>query len=207
MRKLGTAILIACVACALAASVGTPRANALLGLGGTCGGSTSQPFAPWLDYASYYLVPNGGVENGSYGWSLSGGASVVSGNEPFWPTGTHSLALPSGSQAVSPVVCIGPNNPVLRMFVEDEGGTDGGLRVRVYWYGVLNTLLGITDYATFDDGVSWSPSSKVPTVGGVNVLVPLLGSTSARVVLTPVGAGSAWAVDDLYVDPLASRCC
>jgi hypothetical protein len=44
-------------------------------------------------------------------------------------------------------------------------------------------------------------------VGGINVLIPLLGSTSARIVLTPLGSGSAWNVDDLYIDPLASRCC
>jgi hypothetical protein len=199
--------LVFTIAVAVAATVGVGRANALLGLGGNCSGTTSTPFTTWNDWASYYLVPNGGVENGSTGWSLSGGASVVYGNEPFLPTGFHSLSLPSGSQAVSPVVCIGPDDPVLRMFVEDKGGTDSGLRVRVYWYGLLNILLGVSDYATFAPGTAWAPSSTVPTVGGVNVLIPLLGSTSARIVLTPLGSGSQWNADDLYIDPLASRCC
>ena len=33
----------------------------------------------------------------------------------------------------------------------------------------------------------------------------LLGSTSARIELTPLGSGSAWKVDDVFVDPWASR--
>ncbi|MHB8642804.1 MAG: hypothetical protein ACYDA3_07965 [Gaiellaceae bacterium] len=209
-KRISIASSIAFVALLVAATVGVSAAVArgnLLGLGGTCNGSTSQPFTFWGDYSSYYLVPNGGVENGSYGWSLSGGATVGSGNEPFLNTGSHSLILPSGSSATSPVTCIGTNSPTLRMFVEDAGGTDSGLRVRVYWYGLLNTLLGTSEYATFAPGVAWAPSNVVPTVVGISGLVPILGSTSARIQLTPLGAGSSWSVDDLYIDPLASRCC
>ena len=93
------------------------------------------------------------------------------------------------------------------MFIEDANGTDTDLRIRVYWYGLLNTLLGSSEYATFLPGFDWAPSNTVPTVVGISGLVPILGSTSARVVFTPLGAGSSWTVDDLYVDPLASRCC
>ncbi len=206
--RLRYAKLVFCIVLLVATATAAAEASAqtrLLGL--SCSGSTSQPFAAWGDYASYYLAPNGGLEGGSTGWSLTGGASVVTGNEPFLGSGTRSLSLPSGSSATSPTTCIGTLNMALRMFVEDSGGTDSGLRVRVYWYGLLNSLLGVTDYATFAPGTSWQPSSKVSTIGGVNLLVPLLGSTSARVKLTPLGSGSAWNVDDLYVDPLASRCC
>jgi hypothetical protein len=197
--RLAGTIVVALAAVALAA----PAANAdLIGnlLGGGCPSGGSQVFAPWGDYASYFLAPNGGVENGSTGWSLSG-ASVGGGNEPFLPTGTHSLSLPSGSSALSPVTCIGPKSLALRMFGSDARGTDSGLRVRVRWYGLLNQLLGITDYAVFKPGGGWSPTSSVNSVGGFNLLVPLLGSTSARVELTPLGSGSSWRIDDLYIDP------
>ena len=131
-----------------------------------------------------------------------GGASVVSGNEPFLPTGTHSLSLPSGSVALSPVTCIGPKNIAIRMFGADAGGTDSGLRVRVLWYGLLNQLLGATDFAVFKPGSGWWPTSSVNSTGGFNLLIPLVGSTSARVQLTPLGGGSSnWHIDDLYVDP------
>ncbi|HEY8316911.1 MAG TPA: hypothetical protein VIG35_08615, partial [Gaiellaceae bacterium] len=136
-----------------------PAASAkstLLGLGSTgCTSSGSQVFAPWADLASYFLAPNGGFELGSYGWSLGSGASVVNGNQPYFGSGTHSLSLPSGSSATSPVICIGSNDPYVRLFGTDAGGTDGGLHVRVIWYGLLNMVLGITDFTTYRGGNGW----------------------------------------------------
>jgi hypothetical protein len=191
-----------------AAAFAVPAANAgLIGnlLGGNCPSSGTTVFAPWQDYSSYYLAPNGGFESGTTGWSLSG-TSVVSGNEPFYASGTHSLSLPSGSTATSPVVCLGPSDLVVRMFAADPSGTDSGLRVRVIWYGLLNQVLGISDFATLAPGGKWLPSSKINSSGGLQVpLLPILGSTSARVQVTPLGAGSRWQIDDLYIDPWVNR--
>jgi hypothetical protein len=175
-------------------------------LAGNCPSGGSQVFAPWQDYANYYLAPNGSFELGTAGWSLSGGARVVDGNEPFLPTGSHSLSLPSGSSALSPVICLGPKQIYVRMFAGDAGGTDRGLRVRVVWYGLLNKVLGISDFAVFEPGHDWSPTSKLNSSGGMQVpLLPLVGSTSARVEVTPLGSGSNWRIDDLFVDPYISR--
>jgi hypothetical protein len=33
----------------------------------------------------------------------------------------------------------------------------------------------------------------------------LLGSTSARIQITPLGAGSRWQIGDLYIDPWVNR--
>ena len=212
-RIVSLAALTATVAgLALAAagvSSAAPRDGGLLGglLGGNCPKSGVPVFAPWGDYNLYYPVPNGGLENGSSGWSLSGGAAVVPGNEPFYPSGKRSLALQSGSTATSPVVCIGPKDVRIRMFGSDPGGEDSGLHVRVLWYGLLNQLLGVSDYGTFASGGGWAPTSTVNSVGGFNLLVPLLGSTSARIQLTPSGSDSGWRIDDVYVDPWASSCC
>jgi hypothetical protein len=199
--------LLPAVLAATAFSV--PAANAgLIGnlLGGNCPTGGSQVFAPWQDYASYLLAPNGGLESGTTGWSLSGGAKVVSGNEPFLRTGSHALSLPSGSSALSPVVCLGQNQLFLRMFGADSGGSDKGLRVQVVWYGLLNKVLGISDFATYGAGGAWSPTSKLSSGGGLQVpLLPILGSTSARVMVTPLGSGSAWQIDDLYIDPCIGR--
>jgi len=208
LRLLRRSVLLACTAAcaaAAAAAYAQPAKADLLGLGGLLGGNncpkTGLPvFSPWGDLHLYYPVPNGGLESGSTGWSLRG-ASVVYGNEPFYPNGSRSLALPSGSTATSPVVCIGPDDLALRMFASDAGGTDSGLRVRVLWYGLLNQLVGSSDYATFAPGAGWAPSSSVDSGGGFNLLLPLLGSTSARIQITPLGSGSNWRVDDLYVDP------
>jgi len=192
------------VALAVAAfAVPTASARpALLGLGGSsCPSGGTQVFSAWGDNAVYYLASNGGFELGSYGWSLSGGASVVSGNEPFFASGGHSLSLPSGSSATSPLICLGPNDPYVRLFGADGGGSDGGLHVRVVWYGLLNIVLGITDFTTYGPGNSWDALGQLNSTGGGNVLIPLLGSTSARIQFAPLGSGSRWQIDDLYVDP------
>jgi len=193
-------VLAAAAACG---AVAAAPAHALLGLGGSnCPTSGSQVFWPIDgDTNSYYLASNGGFENGSYGWSLSGGASVVYGNEPFLASGTHSLSLPSGSSATSPVICLGPNDVYVRMFGSDATGTDSGLRVRVIWYGLLNTVLGLSDVTTYAPGGPWAAQGQLDSSGGGNILLPLLGSTSARIQITPIGSGSKWRIDDLYIDP------
>jgi hypothetical protein len=206
--RLGYRFVLATIVAVTAVALGAPAANAdLLGglIGNNCPTSGMQVFAPWSDFRSYYLAPNGGLESGTTGWSLSGGASVTSGNQPFFGSGTHSLSLPSGSSALSPATCIGPYALSLRMFGKDVGGTDNGVHVRVLWYGLLNRLLGATDYATFPGGGKWSPTGSVSSSGGFNLLLPLLGSTSARIQITPLGSGSSWRIDDVYVDPWASR--
>ena len=67
-------------------------------------------------------------------------------------------------------------------------------------------MLGISDFATYGPGSQWSPTSKLSSSGGLQVpLLPILGSTSARVMLTPLGSGSKWQIDDLYIDPCIGR--
>jgi hypothetical protein len=204
--------LIPAVLAATAFSVPAANAGLISGitnlLSGNCPSGGTQVFAPWQDTANYLLAPNGSFEFGTYGWSLSGGATVVSGNEPFYPTGTHSLSLPSGSSAMSPTVCLGTNQLYIRMFGNDLGGTDGGLRVRVYWYGLLNQLLGYSDFAVFAPGGPWAPTTQVASSGGLLAPLPvvaLVSSSSARIQITPLGSGSHWQIDDVYIDPSVMR--
>jgi hypothetical protein len=195
----------------LAAAFSVPAANAgLIGnlLNGNCPSGGSQVFGPWADAANYILAPNGSFEFGTQGWTLTGGAGVVSGNEPFYPTGTHSLSLPSGSSATSPTICLGTKELYIRMFGKDLGGTDQGLRVRVLWYGLLNQLLGYSDFAVFAPGGDWAPTSQVQSSGGLLAPLPvvaLVSSSSARIQITPLGAGSRWQIDDVYIDPCINR--
>jgi hypothetical protein len=197
-----------------AAAFAVPAANAdLIGsltgiVSGGCPSGGTQVFAPWGDDNYYLPVANGGFEAGSYGWSLSGGAGVVNGNEPFYPTGSHSLSLPSGSSAMSPPICLGTQQLYIRMFGKDTGGTDNGLRVRVYWYGLLNQLLGSSDYAVFPGGGGWGPTGQVDSSGGLLAPLPivdLVSSSTARIQITPLGSGSHWQVDDVFVDPCIGR--
>jgi hypothetical protein len=182
------------------AAAATPSAKAGLL---SCG-QGSQPFASVDgDRTTYYLMPNGGFEGSSSGWSLSAGAAIVSDNEPWSVTGgSHSLYLPSGSSARGPKTCLAALSPVLRMFANDAGGTDGGLRVTVEYRSLLGSLLGIKSFTTFApaDHQGWGPTKHVQIPLGTLGGLPLL-TAYFQVRLTPIGSGSKWQIDDVFVDP------
>ena len=67
----------------------------------------------------YKLVGNGSFEAGIAGWALAGGAAVVAGNESYKVRAagdSKSLKLPTGGAARPPFMCVGPNEPSLRLF-------------------------------------------------------------------------------------------
>src|ERR1051325_5891413 len=103
---------VLCGVAIIAAFALAPTAKAAVRDGGPtsyCDPTSSQVFSRFGDSAYYARMMNGGFENGSTGWVLSGGARVVSGNEPYYLTGntsdSHSLLLPAGSSAYSGTVC------------------------------------------------------------------------------------------------------
>jgi hypothetical protein len=194
VRKLW---LIACVALATAAATASP-AGAALGCGGQ---ATTQPFKPWLDPLSYTQVPNGNLESTS-GWSLSGGAAQVSGNEPWYVSGSadrKSLSLPNGSSATTPALCIGMLSPTLRLFATNSGSTLVTLKVDA----ITNVNgLKLTTPVGLLVGGGWQPTLPLPFLTNLAALT----TTSVQFRFTPVGLGtSGWRIDDVYVDPVKYR--
>jgi hypothetical protein len=190
-------VFVAAVAAVAATTTGTAKADLLPGLlGGNCG-STSKVFAPWGDYGSYYFATNGGLESGSTGWSLSGGAKVVSGNEPFYVHAAgdkSSLAIPAGATVTSPALCYGATYPRVRFFATSSGPVT--IRVRVVTRSVLG-LLRILDAGSVTFGGGWAPAPSYVYLG--SALASLVGVKSMQIQLVPSGAVQ---IDDLYVDPL-----
>ena len=166
------------------------------GLGVYCPDPTTQPFRPWSDYARYAQVPDGGFEAGAAGWSLGGGAKVVSGNNPFYLRSLgdrSSLQLPAGSSATSPPMCIGLLSSKMRFVA--TGSTGSRLKVQIVYRGLLSSTLGVLDGGTIDSSGAWAPSPEVGMLGGV---LPLLTqSVQFRLVAT---SGTS-RVDDLFLDP------
>jgi hypothetical protein len=198
-RKLSLLVTaLALAASALAATASASPAPALLG--GNCG-PTSQPFAPWNDSAAYYLAGNGGFES-TGGWTLSGGAAVVAGNESYY---VHSkqdhaaLLLPNGASATSGQLCFGLLNPGIRFFAMSPTGS-GTVRVQVVAYGLLG-VLSVLDGGTVSAGKTWTPTPKLGTT--LSQLNTLLGAKTIAIKLTAV-SGSV-EVDDLYIDPFLAR--
>ena len=188
--------------------VGTLAATALLAATAqsgraalTCPGQTYlQPFTPWLDYANYVAVPNGSFES-TDGWTLSGGAAAVPGNEPFYvgdPTDSQSLSLPPGASATSPPLCVTLLHPDLRFFARNTGSPFATLKV-----DVITTVLGLrvtTPVAQLVAGQDWQPTLPLPFLTN---LVPITDNVQFR--FTALGSGGAWQIDDTYVDPFKER--
>jgi hypothetical protein len=198
------------LAAAVAAMAGAAApAHAALGL--TCPDATSQPFAPWGDLANYVLTPGGNFEGGAAGWTLTGSAHVVTGNESFSVGGagqTHSLSLPAGSSATSPPMCIGLLSTDMRLFTSNTGASASKLRVQVIYNGGVGALvgsvgaaLGVSDQGTLTSGGAWQPSAQVAMLGGV---APVMTS-SVQFRFTPLDTSGDWRIDDVYLDPLMHR--
>jgi len=162
--------------------------------------SLSRPFLPWLDAAQYTLAPGGDAESDD-GWDLSGGAGVVSGNEPWNVTSSgdsSSMGMPAGSSATTGAMCVGLEHPTLRFFARSSGaGLFSALRVEV----LVEDKLGVIDDLTlgYVTPGSWSPTPAYLVTAN---LLPLLPGSHTPVAFrfTPQGSGN-WRIDDVYVDP------
>jgi hypothetical protein len=163
-----------------------------------------QKFGPWGDGHSYVLAPDGSFENGAAGWTLGGGATTVAGNESFFvdsKSDSQSLALPAGSSAVSPPLCMSLETPVIRTFARNTGDPSSKLLVEMTYS--LGRLVHTSASYTITAGSSWAPTQELSTVG---TLAPILGAlipSSINVRLTPLDSKGNWQVDDFYVDPFA----
>jgi hypothetical protein len=195
MRRL-VVLLVVVVSTALASTAGTAKA----GLFGGCG-VTAPVFAPWGDWSGYYFAPNGGLENGSTGWSLSGGAAVVAqNNEPWYVAGfgSRALQIPTGGKAAINV-CYGLTYPAVRFFAAGQGG-DAKVHVRVSSRSLLG-IVSILDGGTFTARQGWAPSPKLSTL--LSAVASLVGTNSMQLQFT-VESGTAQ-IDDLFVDPYLTK--
>lgn len=164
----------------------------------------AQVFSPWGDQHSYVLAPDGGFEAAGQGWYLGGGANVVSGNESFNLNGagdSRSLALPAGSTAVSPPICMSIDTPIFRLVARNSGDTSSGLRVEATY--VLLGLVRTKTISTVYGNASWAPSQQMSTVLSLSTIVGTVIPSSIQIRITPVGSGGNWQVDDVYIDPFA----
>jgi len=204
MKNRLRASLIAASLAAAALAAGAPAASAglLVESAPDCTPKpTTQPFAPWGDGTQYNLAPGGSFEGGAGSWSLGGGASLVSGNEPWKVAGaddSRSLRLPPGATATSPVICVGLEHPTLRFFAKNNSALLSTMTVEV----ITETSLGLK--AAVPIGVllpngQWKPEPKLLVVAN---LLPLLPGehTPVQFRLRSAGLGT-WSVDDFYVDP------
>jgi hypothetical protein len=207
-RKLGrTVAALITAAIASAALSSTADAALLTKSAESCDdGAITQPFSRFGDRANYKLL--GDFEEGAHGWSFSGGASIVSGNETYAVGGASdakSLKMPAGSSAVSPFTCVGLAEPSLRLFAKRNSallGLVSTMNVQIQVQTSLGLSLWLPVLPGDLGGSSWHPTVPMPLIANV---LPLSRSdkTPVRFRFSPL-LGS-WQIDDVYVDPMAKR--
>lgn len=205
-RHLPRKVLVLSTTLALSSVVTATAASAHTTTDETCGPRTQSPvFAPWGDNADYFLINNGGFEDGSEGWTFTGAARVVKGNESFFVHSTkdkRSLSLGVGAGAQSRRLCLNRSEDGLRLFVRNDGGPGSILHIEAT---VRNRETGQIAQSALDVNgdetpLGWSPTMRlgIPNVAG--------GSATQELTLrfTTSGPAARWSIDDVYIDPFKS---
>lgn len=169
--------------------------------------SLSQPFLPWADLGRYFLAPGGDFESGAGGWTLTGNARVVSGNESYYvgsSSDSHSLSLPdTSSSATTPTMCVTAQSPDFRLFLLNKGAnghTDGQLAVYLNFTGPDGKPQQVK-IAALKNGTSWGLTLPILFIQYIST--PLkAGVASVSFTFEPNDNHGAWLLDDLYVDPI-----
>jgi hypothetical protein len=213
MNRLTRKAQIALASASIAAVTGAfaPSASAGLLVTSARGCEThaySQPFARWGDNAQYTPVDGGSFESGTPAWTLTGGSSVVSGNEPFYvrsSSDSKSLRIPQGGTATSRSICVGIHEPTMRFFAKQNGGLLGSLTSVMTVEVLFETSLGVVLSAPVNVGAlnsAWAPSLTGVVVAN---LLPLMPNDTTAVAFRFRAVTGSWNVDDLYVDPIFRR--
>jgi hypothetical protein len=155
----------------------------------------SQPFLPLGDSNQYTLVPGQSFDNfDGGGWQLNGGATITQTTLADGTTGSV-LDLPSGSKAVSPIICVTSSYPTARTMVRDVKGSEG-----------------VFFYVSYEGTSTWSTPKNTGQVHGNNTSWTLAtpvnmqpyntsGWQPVRITLIPGGKASDFQIYNLYVDP------
>jgi hypothetical protein len=206
--RRGVYVLLGIATCVALLAPATGRAEPVGVTQGTsyCDGNAARVFRPWGDVAYYSRLENGGFEQGSAPWLLRNGASVVSGNEPFFLSGNRgdhrSLLLPQGSTAYSGFVCFAIADWHLRLVMRNVGAQTGALRVQVVVQDPLIGLLTVLDGGTVSGSETWAPSPRI--LLPLTNVAWLIGARAVAFRFTPVGRNAAYQIDDAYLDPWKS---
>jgi hypothetical protein len=206
-------------------SAGAATAHAKYNPPDPCGvRDDAQVFQRWGDQNHYFLMPNGGMENGLTGWvgpsyPLPGGGTfrldnsdVVNRNETFGlrgSGGTKSLRvstqpLASGAN-VSRTICVKRNEGTLR-FAYRPG--PAGTKLEVTVVQVARVAVGsrrpehmaTRTYTIEGTGSSAWAISPIFETGAV-----YHGGDSADIYVTFRATGGEWLLDGVYVDPIRIR--
>jgi hypothetical protein len=204
------AVIALAIACgSLVANTTAARAATVIG---NCNWSTlSLPFLALGDTNAYFPAPGGNFEGTTSGWTLSGGAQIVPGNESANVGGrsdSQSLSLPTtSSSATSPTMCVNPLSPTFRMYLLNKGNngaTDGQLAVYLNFTDGKGNQQQVK-IAALKATPAWSPIEPIPFDQYLNSAFKQFGRTQVSFTFKPNDNHGNWQLDDLYIDPFKLR--
>jgi len=193
--------LVGAVISALGIAVlsGAPARAALINTDACDSAALSQPFAQFNDSNVYKLISGGSFEKGASGWTLSHGASIVSGSEPFGATGSvgaSSVYLPAGASVTSPFTCVDAAYPTFRFFARNNGLLSSVL-VSVVYKPLLGLPLAVP-VGPVALTTKWAPSAPMLTA---SVLTGILSGGTAPMAVRFTALTGSSQIDDVFVDP------
>lgn len=154
----------------------------------------SQAFLSAKDTNWYTLAPGQSVDNfDGGGWTLSGGAQIVSAQLADGQTGSV-LDLPSGSTAVSPSICVASDYPTARTMVHNGPGAN--VAFAVSYDGTKSWDKPQPAGGIKGSGTGWSVSNPFQVHPG-----DLPGWQLVRFTLAANGKGSDTKIYNFYIDP------
>ncbi len=162
--------------------------------------TVEQPFLYANDANYYRLMPGEEPDNfeGTEGWELKGGARIVTTTLADGSTG-QVLDLPSGSEAVSPTICVTKHYPTAKTLVHNVKGAEGVFTYVSYqgtntWEKPKNTG------QVHGKGSEWTLSDPIN-------LQPNNTANWQRLRMTLIGGGktSEFQIYNLYIDPRLSH--
>jgi len=209
-RKALSLRFAAAAAVAVLAAIGAGTASAQGGAGtlgkytqGCPTFATTEPFVPWADTGDYFLGPAADFEGSLTGWTVKGGAKIVSGNEKYYvnaPTDSHSLLLPKNATATSPSICVTLDTPDIRLFYENTGTANAQLTVNMTYTSNMGKASTVAvAKITVPKGTGWTVTSPILFLANIQ---SILSSNNQTWVTFQFVANSNLQVDDFFVDPV-----
>jgi hypothetical protein len=194
---LATALsgLVASPALASTAATASPTPNT-----SACTAPTlSQPLLSIGDSNWYTLTPGETVDNfNGSGWTLSGGAQIKS--VPLADGATGSvLDLPTGSQAVSPTLCVNSGYKTIRTEVRDLVGS-AGVHFYVSYEGTSSWGTPQDTGLVHGQQTNWTMSDPVNIQPGNSTGWELVHFT-----LVPAGTKGDFQIYNFWLDPRMCR--
>jgi hypothetical protein len=192
-----TKIIRALVTVAIAGGAATTTGGAAQAQTGCVDRSTTAAFQQWGDNAQYFPASNGGFENGTADWALSGGVATVRGEQEPWNVnggGQQSLLIPrQGTAQIR--MCVKSNEDALRFFWKVMG-PNGNLRIDITVDNTMNVKVVNNTSLSVTGITNWQVSRRVtfPQIRDAN------GQLWITVKFSNTGANPI-VIDDVMVDP------